>query len=91
MSVGSMQAVILCRHVAEDPERMARGSRSAPVAPEDSGWVFYCADGDHTDETGAQVWCVSDLLRLEPGLSNLLNSPVESTVHKDNLGHWLRS
>lgn len=89
MSAGSTQAVIVCRHVAEQPERLMRGARSEPLDPADSGWAFYCADGNHADETGAQVWSVADLLRCEPSVAGLLKSPIGSKVRKDRLGHWL--
>ena len=89
MSVGPTQAVIVCRHAAENPKRLVRGERSEPLEPADSGWAFYCQGGDHTDETGAQVWSVSELLGFEPSLADLLNLPTGSKVQKDNLGHWL--
>lgn len=64
------------------------GERTLPIEPPDSGWAFYCNEGNHDDETGAQVWLVSELLDVEPSLAAFLNLPVGSKVKKDRRGHW---
>lgn len=89
MSIGPTQAVIVCPHVAENPKRLVRGVRSEPLMPADSGWAFYCQDGNHSDEAGAQVWSVADILKVEPSLAGLLDLPAGSQMRKDRLGRWL--
>lgn len=77
-------AAIVCTHVAVGRYPILRAVRDEPVDPADSGWQFLCNSGKVENEKEAQVWSVSEVLDLEPTLSQFINSPVGTILFRHN-------
>ena len=79
------RVAIVCSHIAKNKLPILRAVRTEPLEPEDSGWQFLCNSGAVEYETEAQVWLVSEILGLEPSLSNYINLPVGSKLSRKNI------
>jgi len=83
------RAAIVCSHIATKHLPILRAIRTEPLEPEDSGWQFLCNSGEEEGDDEAQVWLVSEILGLEPSLSQFVNLPVGTKLsRKDKSSKW---
>ena len=83
------RAAIVCSHIATKEFPILRGIRTDPLEPEDSGWQFLCNSGKNENEDEARVWLVTEVLGLEPSLSQFINLPVGTKLsRKDKNSKW---
>jgi len=83
------RAAIVCAHVAKRGLPILGATRTEPLREEDSGWQFLCYSGPDEDEDQAQVWAVSEVLSLEPGLKAFIDSPVGTRLRRrDKNSKW---
>jgi hypothetical protein len=76
------RAAIVCSHIARCNYPILRAVRTEPLEPEDSGWQFLCNSGKKENELEAQVWLVSEVLGLEPSLSQFINLPAGTKLFR---------
>jgi hypothetical protein len=82
-------AAVVCSHVASGlPVLLA--IRDEPVDGADSGWQFLCNSGRVELEAEAQVWSVSEVVAMDPGLSSLVDEPAGTrATRKDTQSAWI--
>ena len=80
-------AVIICKHLLDDPTCAKVAIRTEPVEPADSGWQVLC-DLAH-DPGDAKVVSVDELKRLVPSVAPILDTPAPCTFVFDGEG-WTR-
>ena len=86
------RAAIVCSHIAKGGLPVLLAVRTEPSEPEDSGWQFLCNSGKEETESEAQVWLVSEVLDLEPGLAAFINLPVGTRLLRTNLNSkWTKT
>src|SRR3954465_6252918 len=73
-------AAVVCKHVAREGYPILLASRDAPVFPEDSGWQFLCDSGQDELEEDAKAWSLDEVLRHDPTLGTIVDSPEGTTV-----------
>lgn len=57
-------------------------TRDAPSFPEDTGWQFTCGQSSpHREEEGL-VWALSEVLKLDPSVSQILSAPCQSSFER---------
>jgi hypothetical protein len=79
------RAVIVCQHVAELNADVYYAIKKDPVDPADSGWQFQCRDAQHS-EVDAQIWSVSEMLKHDPKISQIIDLPSDSLFVKSTNG-----
>jgi hypothetical protein len=84
----SQPAAILCSHVAAATHPILKAIRTEAVVAQDSGWQFLCGVIDD-DPAEAKVWAVSEVLRLDPSIGEIIDAPVGSTFVKRN-SRWVK-
>ena len=83
------RAAVVCEHVAKHGFPILGAVRTEPLREEDSGWQFLCYSGPDEDENQAQVWAVSEVLGLEPSLTEFIDSPVGTRLcRRDKNSKW---
>ena len=83
----SGSAVIICKHVLDDPVCVKVAIRTEPVEPADSGWQLLC-DLDH-DPGDAKIVSVDEVKKLVPSVASILYTPAPCTFTFDGEG-WNR-
>lgn len=74
-------AAIICHHVAKLGNPILYAKRSVPEEASDSGWQFLCGATEE-DWAQAQVWALHEVLKEEPSLTALINSPVGTVLSR---------
>lgn len=73
---------IVCCHVARGDAAILRGRRDEPISQGDSGWQFACRGVEVEDESGAEVWALSEVAAWEPTLIPWLDCPAGTVVER---------
>ena len=68
------RAAIVCSHIGTDGFPILRAVRDEPTMPEDSGWQFLCGSENDENPAIAKVWLISEVVRYEPSLAELVHS-----------------
>lgn len=83
------RAAILCEHVANKGFPILRAIKDEPLEDTDSGWQFICNSGEPEDEDKAQVWAISEVLEIEPSLTEYLDESPGTVLERENIeSHW---
>ena len=86
------RAAIVCCHVAKDRLPILLAERIEPVEAADSGWQFFCNSGHPEEARDAQVWSISEVLELEPTLSDFVSRPPGARLLRcDSKSPWVVS
>jgi hypothetical protein len=78
-------AAIVCSHVASGKYPILIAERSEPDEPVDTGWQFVCNAGFEENVDSAQVWALDEVLESEPSLSQFMNLPPGTELHRLDL------
>ena len=78
------RSAILCEHIVKGGRPILRAIRDEPLEDADSGWQFLCNTEKFENEDNAQIWAISEVLEMEPSLSNLLGSPPGTELIRNN-------
>ena len=78
------RAAILCEHVANEGFPILRAIRDEPLEDADSGWQFVCDSGKSEDEDNAQVWAISEVLEIEPSLTEYIDESPGTVLERKN-------
>ncbi len=69
---------VVCEHVACRERRILHAARIKPQGNGDSGWRFYCKSGYPEDEARNKVVTVQEVLKLEPDVAKIIDSPQDT-------------
>lgn len=85
----SSGVAVVCEHIGNFSKPILLGLRTAPLEPEDSGWQFLCDSVSEEEVSHAKVWSLTSVLKYEPTLAGLLDSPSGTKiVRKDLYSQW---
>ena len=72
--------VVVCQHIAGDGANVGKATRSAPIAPEDSGWQFICNEVENEEKSFAAIWRVDELLEYDQTLETLIDLDIGTVL-----------
>lgn len=81
-------AVIICKHVLDDPSCVEHAFKGEPIECADSGWQFLCGAKSHSEED-ARVVSMEEIKQMIPSAISILETSEASTFVFDGT-NWVR-
>ena len=76
----AQMGAIVSKSVALGKNPILRAIRSDPVNEYDSGWQFTDASMGNGSETAPEIWRISEVLDVEPSLSEYIQLPAGTNI-----------
>lgn len=68
-------AVLICKHICQNPNLLCYAFRDCPTEPTDSGWQFLCHSNHHNEDI--MVVSLEEAIALCPVINDIVdNKPV---------------